>query len=163
MVVTLVLFTVAGVVWLGLRGDPLQERVAARLYRYKDGKGQVVYVDTLEKVPPAQREAAAKEENLKEITTADFDSYVQAFEKKEQKSGSFDWLWSLFSSRAKVTSEPSKKGAAQRAKGQKESSKSSAATEAPESIDGLKSLNPAEVGRSVNSTFESVGAQLEGM
>lgn len=163
MIVTLVIFTVAGGVWLGLRGDPAQERVATRLYRYKDSKGQMVYVDTLEKVPPAQREAAAREENVKQINTADFDSYVQAFEAKQEESGGWAWLRGLFSSsQVRVKVQHEKKRSAGSKADQKGSVKPSEQPKEPAVPDGLKSLNPAEIGKSVNSTFESVADKLEG-
>ena len=50
-----------------------QPEPPARLYKYTNSSGQIVYTNDLEKVPESQREKALKEADVPNIITADYD------------------------------------------------------------------------------------------
>lgn len=83
----IVLLSVAGFVWIQMRQGVTKGQT--RLFRYKDDKGNAAYTDNLDKVPEAQRQAALNDKALPDITTADYDAYLEAFSKEKGGSEGF--------------------------------------------------------------------------
>jgi len=103
VIAMILLLSVAGVLWVKLRQD--DPGAQARLFRFKDEKGKVVYTDTIDKVPEDQRQAVLAERDIPEIVTADYDSYLDAVTNDGKPRGFLPWFKGLFQANPASTGE----------------------------------------------------------
>ncbi len=159
LIAFIVLLSVAGFVWVQMRHGTQKEQ--ARLFRYKDDKGQTVYTDTLEKVPVSQRQAALNDKSIKEITTADYDTYLDSVSAggKEEQKGFFDSLKQALTAKSSETKEPGSSvgGVAKKTTLEVRSGKDKEAQDPPTDLKGI-----ADVPKVVNESFSAISKGLGG-
>lgn len=150
----IVLLSVAGFVFIQIRQGVTKEQT--RLFRYKDEKGLTVYTDNLEKVPASQREAALKDKALPDITTADYDTYLEAVsEKKREEKGFLDSLKEMLRADPSGTKKPDESSGTRAQKSRNNKDKDSAS--APEDLKGI-----ADVPKVVNGSLSAMSRELGG-
>jgi hypothetical protein len=150
----IVLLSAAGALWVQLRHEPSGGQ--ERLFRYKDERGKTVYTDTIERVPESQRQAALNDKELPNITTADYDQFVEAFSEKkgEQERGLWDSLKGMLGAQSSEVEAPKNSGN----QSKKESSPTRDGNPARKEL--LKDLS--DVQGVVKDSFSSISSRLEG-
>jgi hypothetical protein len=154
VLVLIIVLSAAGIVWVQMRQH--QSGGQARLFRYKDERGKIVYTDSLESVPESQRQDALSDKDLPQITKADYDSYLEAFHgRKQEEKGFLASLKELFDSQP---SEPEdKRVSAGSARSQPSSKKSEGPDSSPEVLKGI-----SDVQKTVTNSFTAIGKELGG-
>jgi hypothetical protein len=154
----IVLLSVAGFVFIQIRQGVTKEQT--RLFRYKDDKGNTAYTDSLEKVPASQREAALKDKALPDITTADYDTYLEAVtEKKQEQKGFWDSLKGMVRSQPSGSEklEVSSGTGAQKVVPERGNGKKPEKPLGPESLRGI-----GDVTKVINDSMVSASRELGG-
>jgi hypothetical protein len=150
----ILLLSAAGFLWIQMRQGVTKEQ--ARLYRYKDDKGNTAYTDSLEKVPAAQRQAVMNDKALPDITTVDYDSYLEAVsEKKQEQKGFVDSLKDMFRAEPAGTKKPDDSSGARAQKGG--STNGNDNVPAPSDLKGI-----TDVPKVVNESLSSMTRELGG-
>jgi hypothetical protein len=147
----IVCLSLVGFVWIQMRQGVTTGQ--ARLFRYKDDKGRVAYTDNLEKVPVSQREAALNDKAIPDITTADYDTYLESFSEKKEQKGLWDSLKNMLRAEPSGTEKGGGSPVISAGAGKKDKE-----SEDPTAKGALKGI--ADVPKFVNGSLSSMSQEL---